>query len=163
MFCAKCGKEIKSTVAFCPYCGAPQASSVAAASKDAPKEENPAGKRPDKEKSAAKKGKGGKAAVIIAAALAVAVAVGCVLYFTSDSYKCKKNMKLAEESYEAEEYEEALEYCDAAGNQTRYVSYRSDGSIYEWYEYEYDIFGNMIKDCHRGHTYTYEYRFIGEL
>lgn len=93
MFCAMCGKEIKEKVAFCPHCGVPQDSPVAAASEDVPTEEKSVAKQPDKErfvvkrpheeKPAAKKGKGGLAAVIIAAVVAV---VGCVLYFTSDSY-----------------------------------------------------------------------------
>ncbi|MDE7404265.1 MAG: hypothetical protein K2M81_04070, partial [Lachnospiraceae bacterium] len=59
-----------------------------------------------------KKEKKGKKAVIITVVAAVLVlalsGAGVMLYLQSDGYQCKKNMQLAEKSYEAEEYQEAL-------------------------------------------------------
>lgn len=61
-----------------------------------------------------KRGKGGIIALAIGAALLIAAGVGCALYFTGDAYVSRRNMKLAEECFDAEEYEEALTYYEEA-------------------------------------------------
>ena len=63
-----------------------------------------------------KKEKKDKKVIIIAGVVAVLVfiGVGVTLYLRSDGYQYKKNMKLAEENFEAEEYKEALFYYKEA-------------------------------------------------
>ena len=98
-FCEKCGAKLPEGAAFCSKCGAStgvQTGSVV---------------QPVQEK------KNGKKAVVISIAAAVVlilVVAGAALYLHSDGYQCKKNMKLAEESYEAEEYKKALSYYKKA-------------------------------------------------
>lgn len=120
MFCRQCGKELADGARFCKYCGASQgAGNQPAAAK--PQAGTAVGntsqtsgqkKMPRK---GPKKGKGGViAALVVVILLVIAAGAGAVLYFTSDSYQIKKNLKLAEECFAGEEYEEALDYYKAA-------------------------------------------------
>ena len=61
-----------------------------------------------------KKGKGGIIALVIVVVLLIGAGAGAALYFTGDAYMSRKNMKLAEECFDAEEYEEALAYYEEA-------------------------------------------------
>lgn len=132
MFCHNCGNEVKEDAVFCSHCGARQnAGKEAGTEKETKTEMNAAGtpeeartegipsgnapsggasEKPEKKK----KGKGGIIALIIGLVLAIGAGVGCALYFTGDAYVSRKNMKLAEECFDAEEYEEALEYYEKA-------------------------------------------------
>lgn len=112
MFCSQCGKRIEDGAKFCAYCGAVQeAGGVAKASAEA-------GGGKDMQPQTVvkrKKGKGGLIAIIsVAVVLAAAGVAGSILYFTSDSYASRKIMKLAEECFDREEYEEALTYYEEA-------------------------------------------------
>lgn len=128
MFCYKCGKEIQDGQTFCSYCGTkqstetkPEAEMVWEIPVTAPvgdSSENhdtiPDAAKPNETKSnetkpdGTKKKKGAVIAIAVAALLVIAVGAGCVLYFTGDSYVCRKNMKLAAEFFADEDYEEAL-------------------------------------------------------
>lgn len=73
------------------------------------------GKKKKKEKTPGKKkGKGALVAVILLLVLLIGAGVGGALYFTGDSYKSQKNLKLANECYEEGEYEDALDYYEEA-------------------------------------------------
>ncbi len=93
-FCDQCGTELPEGVAFCHKCGA----SV----------------HGEEGKKAKESGKKKWVLVVIAAVALVLVlaGVGVVLYITSDGYQFNKNLQLAEEHLQAEEYEEALIYYD---------------------------------------------------
>ena len=104
MFCNKCGKELKDGEVYCSACGTAVQASASKSLKETTQK--------PREKSA--RGKSNKLVLIIAAVLVVAVGAGSALYLSSDGYKCKKYMRLAEESYRVDEYEDALEYYKAA-------------------------------------------------
>lgn len=128
MFCYKCGKEIKDGQTFCSYCGTKQSAEAkpkaemiweipvtAPVGGGSEKQDTiPGAAKPNETKSnepqpdGAKKKKGPIIAIAVAALLVIAVGAGCILYFTGDSYVCRKNMKLAEEYFEDEDYEGAL-------------------------------------------------------
>lgn len=98
MFCPKCGNEVNDGAVFCPHCGANQGT---AENSKAAVDKTPATK---------KKGKGGVIAVVILAVLVIAAGAGAYVYFNSDGYISKKTMELAEECFDSEEYEEALDH-----------------------------------------------------
>lgn len=82
-FCEQCGKEVARRALFCANCGA----------------------QIQKKK--------GKIWLIISGIVLVVILVaagaGIRSYMTSDGYRCKKTLQMAEKHYEAEEYEEALD------------------------------------------------------
>lgn len=89
-FCDQCGKEVTRRALFCANCGAPIQK------------------------------KKGKIWLIISGIVLVVIlvlaGVGLRSYRTSDRYKSKKTLQLAEKHYEAEEYEAALDcYQEALG------------------------------------------------
>lgn len=51
---------------------------------------------------------------IIPAAVSAVILIAGIFYFTSEGYRFRRYLKLAEKCYEAAEYEKALEYCAAA-------------------------------------------------
>lgn len=120
MFCRQCGKEIADGARFCKYCGASQGAGnqpVAAKPQAGTAVGNTSQTSCQKKlpRKGPKKGKGGIiAALVVVILLVIAAGVGAVLYFTSDSYQIKKNLKLADECFAEEEYEEALDYYKAA-------------------------------------------------
>lgn len=138
MFCHNCGSEVREDAVFCPHCGARQGTGKdagtgeeiqtkkedgtgkdsAGTAEEAGAEGLPSGNAPSgsgsKQPEKKKKGKGGVIALVIAAVLLIGAGVGCALYFTGDAYVSRKNMKLAEECFDGEEYEEALEYYEKA-------------------------------------------------
>lgn len=138
MFCVKCGNQIKGNEKFCPICGA--------AVNSENKETAPIGgaymgsstgteDAANQNKARKEKGKGGRKGIIaicLVVVLAVILGVAGNLYFTSDGYQCKKYFKLAGKCYEAAEYEEALEYCDAV--------LELDDTIAEVYRLSSDIY-----------------------
>lgn len=64
---------------------------------------------PEAPKPCKKSGKkGAVTAAAIAAVLLTAASIACALYFTGDSYRCKKDMKQAQKCFEAGEYEDAV-------------------------------------------------------
>lgn len=95
-FCEQCGAKLREGAAFCSKCGALTGL----------QDKN------NKEKKADKK------AVIISIAVAGAVLllafIAVVPYLRSDTYQCKKNIKLAQRSYKEEKYDESLSYCKEA-------------------------------------------------
>ncbi|MDE7446597.1 MAG: zinc-ribbon domain-containing protein [Lachnospiraceae bacterium] len=106
-FCVQCGAKLEENAAFCSKCGA---------SAGMPEKER--GKTPDKETAGKEKSGSGKRIAIISVIAAVLVFLlavgGSAMYFLSDEYQCKRNMRLADKNYEAEAYEEALSYYGAA-------------------------------------------------
>ena len=122
-FCEQCGAQLQEGSVFCSKCGAStgmQVQNTGEKISDAVPEitfasgaQQVGSVQPVQEKND-KKEKKGKKAVIMAVVAAVAVmallGTGVTLYLRSDGYQCKKNMQLAEKSYEAEEYKEALAY-----------------------------------------------------
>lgn len=128
MFCIKCGKEIQDGQTFCTYCGARQSEEAKPREQmtwEAPgmmqgKDEREKAvtekavtqkqetRKSETEKSGTKKKRRGIIAIVVAALLVIGAGAGCILYFTGDSYACKKSMKLAEEYFADEDYEEAL-------------------------------------------------------
>lgn len=93
-FCEQCGTELPEGVAFCHKCGA-----------------SVLGAEGKKTKESGMK----KWVLVIIAAVALIfmlAGAGATLYITSDGYQFNKNLQLAEEHLQAEEYEEALLYYD---------------------------------------------------
>ena len=129
MFCNNCGKQIDDATVFCPNCGAKVNADMT-------------GNSADKEVSAVaveatdvkkkKKGKGGMIAGIAAAVVVIAAGAGTALYFTSDTYKIGKNVKLAAKNYDNGDYDSALEYYEAVleMDDTRTDVYNSMAQIY---------------------------------
>ena len=119
MFCEKCGRELMDGAEFCCYCGAaikkednseksePSLSAASDNGMDAG-EGKQTGEGNGRKKESKKKGRGGIIAVTIVLTAVLAVGMACLAYFTSDTYRCKKNLRLAEKLFEEEEYEEAL-------------------------------------------------------
>lgn len=91
-FCDQCGTELPEGVAFCHKCG----NSVLDAE--------------GKKESGRKKWV--LTAVLAIVFIFVIAGAGVALYITSDGYQFNKNLQLAEEHLQAEEYEEALLYYD---------------------------------------------------
>lgn len=90
----------------------------------------PTAKEPKGQKK--KKKKGGLIAAIILIVLLAGAGTGGALYFTSDFYNSRKNLKQANADYEAGEYEDALEAYETA------LSY--DDSLLEAYTRSAEIF-----------------------
>lgn len=84
MFCGKCGKELPAGVRFCPACGAPVETEPPVTEPpvtEGPMTEPPAVAVAEPETAPAKKKSGGKKTVLICvAAVALAVALGVLLY-----------------------------------------------------------------------------------
>ena len=133
-FCDQCGKELLEGAAFCTECGAPVSNF----------------NKVDKEEKAA--GNNKQKWIIVASACGAALILmlagaGTFLYLNSNSYQCKKNMKLAEKKYEAGEYEEALTYYQAAleRDDTAVDAYLKSADIY-LAEESYDEAIAILKD-----------------
>ena len=133
-FCDQCGKELVEGAAFCTECGAPVSNF----------------NKVDKEEKAA--GSNKQKWIIVASACGAALILmlagaGTFLYLNSNSYQCKKNMKLAEKKYEAGEYEEALTYYQAAleRDDTVVDAYLKSADIY-LAEESYDEAIAILKD-----------------
>ena len=117
MFCKNCGKEIKEGDAFCGRCGTPVLTQT---------------KEPKGSSAGVAKQKKKLVTPVIVVILAiVAVGTGGTLFVNSDRYQSRKNMKLAEEMYRSEEYEEAISYYEEA--------LKLDNSIARAYAGEADI------------------------
>ena len=100
MFCKNCGKEIKEGDAFCGRCGTPVLTQT---------------KEPKGSSAGVAKQKKKLVSPVIVVILAiVAVGTGGTLFVNSDRYQSRKNMKLAEEMYRSEKYEEAISYYEEA-------------------------------------------------
>ena len=106
-FCVQCGAKLEENAAFCSKCGAPAGMT-----------EKDSGKAPDKEAAGKEKSGSGKRiaviSVIAVVLLLLLAGVGSAMYLSSDKYQCKRNVRLADKNYEAEAYEEALSYYEAA-------------------------------------------------
>ena len=131
MFCEKCGRELREGAEFCGYCGA-AVKKEEKSEKDEPSlfgasdnimdvgegkqagEGVPSGEANGAKKGPKKKGSGGIIAVTIVLVVALAAGMACLAYFTSDSYRSKRNLSLAEKLFEEEEYEDALAYYEEA-------------------------------------------------
>lgn len=109
--CGECGKENDAGSKFCIYCGA-----VIREEKGVP----------DRKK--VKKG----LIAALAAGLILIVGIGSFVYFTGDTYNCKKAMRLAEKYYEEEDYKDALHYYEEA--------LELDGTLVEAYLKSADIY-----------------------
>ena len=115
MFCSKCGNQLKDNVKFCNKCGTPITEVL---EKETQCESVKADKSEKKEKRAketksGKKGKSGLLAIIIAAVVILGGGVtATVLYFNSDAYNGRKNLKLAIQCFEEGKIEEAKDYCE---------------------------------------------------
>lgn len=107
-FCVQCGEKLPEGAGFCKKCGAaaPASENTSAAGET----EKPQGRT---EKRGRKIGKG-KTVAVAAAAVAVILAASIVIFLNSDGHQYRKNLMLAEEAYEAEDYEEALFYYEEA-------------------------------------------------
>lgn len=103
-FCAQCGEKLPEGAGFCKKCGA---------AVPVPENVSAAGETEKAQGKIEKSGGKGKA-VAVAAAAAVILAAGIVIFLNSDGHQCRKNLKLAEEAYGAEDYEEALFYYEEA-------------------------------------------------
>lgn len=123
MFCRQCGKEIEDGIRFCVHCGAAQevgdkASAAVTLEEKVPAEvpasNSETGNEKEVQQKKTEKGKGGLIAALAAIVLVIAAGVGITLYFTSDGYHIKKDMKLAEECFAEGEYKEALAYYEDA-------------------------------------------------
>ena len=116
MFCVKCGAEIKPNAKFCSKCGSPVSLPSAAAEVKVNKEEVPVPEVPKVQENseAVPKKKKKPIALIVVLLLAVCTAAGAIVYFNSDAYHYKKNMKTANAFYEEGNYKEALEAYNAA-------------------------------------------------
>lgn len=113
MFCQNCGRKIEEGAVFCSNCGAPVQDGDRKQEMEGIWPSLPGNKQTDNrsEKQAGhKKGKGGMIAIVSAVVVLAAGVAGGVLYFTSDGYISRKNMKLAEECFDEEEYKDALTY-----------------------------------------------------
>ena len=83
MFCIECGKQLRESAIFCPYCGVKQHVSITT-TKSTP-DGTPKTKKPDTTKlPVAKQTRSGSFIVPILAIAAIAV----VLYFVSTAYDC---------------------------------------------------------------------------
>lgn len=119
MFCGNCGTKLKEGAAFCQNCGTPVMQTEAAPEQAKAEEPKAAEAVPVKAEAAPKeKQKGNKGAVIaLVVLLLLVLAAGGVaggLYFASSGYKVKKNMKLAQQCFGEEDYEDALAYYEEA-------------------------------------------------
>ena len=129
MLCNNCGKEMKDDAVFCPNCGTKvKMDAVSEGADKAPSaiiSENTDIKNK-------KKSKGGTIAAIIIAVVVIAAGAGTALYFTSDTYKIGKNVKLAAKNYDNGDYDSALEYYEAVleMDDTRTDVYNSMAQIY---------------------------------
>lgn len=113
MFCKQCGKELTDGTMFCKYCGAAQAAAGTQTGETAGNVSHMPNQKQSTQKSS-KRSKGGIIAAFVVVLLVIAVGTGTVLYFTSDGYHIKKNLKLAEECFAEREYKEALSYYRTA-------------------------------------------------
>lgn len=97
--CTKCGKEIAEGTAFCQNCGEPA---------------GVGGRLPASslENTPQKKKKKSIIPVILLVLVIVAGGIGAALYFTGDSYRCKKSIEMVEQYLEEGDYEEALACCE---------------------------------------------------
>lgn len=116
MFCVKCGAELKPNAKFCSKCGSPVSLPPAAEEVKVNREEIPAPEIPKVQENseAVPKKKKKPIALIVVLLLAVCAAAGAIVYFNSDAYHYKKNMKTANAFYEEGNYKEALEAYNAA-------------------------------------------------
>lgn len=116
MFCVKCGAELKPNAKFCSKCGSPVSLPPAAEEVKVNREEIPAPEIPKVQENskAVPKKKKNPIALIVVLLLAVCAAAGAIVYFNSDAYHYKKNMKTANAFYEEGNYKEALEAYNAA-------------------------------------------------
>ena len=120
MFCGNCGTKLKEGAAFCQNCGTPvmriEQVRVEEPKAEAKVPEQVKAEEPKAEAAPKEKQKGNKGAVIVLAVLLLLViaagGVAAGLYFTSSGYKVKKNMKLAQQCFGEEEYEDALAYYE---------------------------------------------------
>lgn len=130
MFCGNCGTKLKEGAAFCQNCGTPvppeSPASVEEASKPAespaPVKETPKPAQspavspiPAEPREPGGKKAGNKGAVIVLVVillLVIGAGAGAAIYFTGDGYNIKKNLKLARQCFEEEEYSDALDYYD---------------------------------------------------
>ena len=100
MFCGKCGKETGAG-GFCPHCGA------AVKKSEGNVTPVPVTTR-EKERKAGKKGKHIGHYLILM--LLIVGAGGLYLYFTGDSYRCRKFLKQAEAYLEDSTFQKAVSY-----------------------------------------------------
>lgn len=117
MFCRQCGNEIKEGTAFCSNCGCAVAASAPGAAPEAEVSGGSKGKKQKKQKEMNQKGKKKKGLlvfVLLALVLAGGVGAGAFWYLNSESHLIAKNMKLAQECFAEEEYEQAVEYYQEA-------------------------------------------------
>lgn len=120
MFCGNCGTKLKEGAAFCQNCGTPvmqiEQVRVEEPNSEAKVPEQAKAEEPKAEAAPKEKQKGNKGAVIVLAVLLLLViaagGVAAGLYFTGSGYKVKKNMKLAQQCFGEEEYEDALAYYE---------------------------------------------------
>ncbi len=109
--CGQCGKENDTGNKFCIYCGAVIDRTVGVSGGEEAEQAIYGG--------CDKKARNmfGKRKLLIAgltAGVVLVLGIGSIVYFTGDSYHCKRAMRLAEKYYEKEEYREALHYYEDA-------------------------------------------------
>lgn len=127
MFCGNCGKKLNEGAAFCPNCGTPvSAESAATVQEEQKPEETPAAPAASPAESAApvqeaqkpeEKKAGNKGPIIVLVVillLVIGAGAGAAIYFTSAGYNINKNLKQAQQCFEEQEYEDALDYYDKA-------------------------------------------------
>lgn len=131
MFCSNCGNQLRDGAAFCSNCGMQVSAQQGYAQQQSNAQQGYAQQQlnaqqgyaqqqpnvqqaPMKSKPPKKKKRGLAVALIALLLIAITGGVVSALYFTGDDYNIKKNMRLAEESYEEEAYEDALKYYEKA-------------------------------------------------
>lgn len=127
MFCGSCGRKLNEGAVFCPNCGTPVPAESAAPAQEVQKPQEAAqapaaasaeSAAPVQEVQKPKEKKAGSRGAVIALVvillLVVGAGAGAAIYFTSDGYNIKKNLKQARQCFEEQEYEDALGYYDDA-------------------------------------------------
>lgn len=133
--CGQCGRENDAEDKFCIYCGAVLETDTEAMFYN-DKEQLTQNEKENFSKRIQNLIYEKKKLFIALAAVmtfVLVICIGSMIYFTGDTYQCKRDMRLAEKFYEEEKYRQALYYYEAALELDRMLieAYLKSADIYE--------------------------------